>query len=115
MPWERAGQSFRVSWYYDFDDQISTAYYLIGNRSQGTFLIPELRKIDYLLLIKSPLEARAFEGMIANIRKVQQVFAVLQQGFSGLTLADELMEVNEMHELDQIIKPARHLRYKPQN
>ena len=111
MSWEKQGTVSHVSWYYYHDNHMSTSYYLIGNRYEGTFLIPALQKIDFLFLVKSPLGADAIEQTLTKIRRIQQVFAVLKQQLDSLSLASEFLEVNEMHELDQVIKPAKKERY----
>lgn len=115
LSWEKQGKVSHVSWYYYLDDQLSTSYYLIGNRFEGRFFIPAFKKIDFLFLVKSPLGADAIERKINEIRRIQQVFAVLKQQLDSLSLASEFLEVNEMHELDQVIKPAKKKRYNKQN
>ncbi len=38
---------------YAFEDELNfLQYYLIGNKSDGAYLLPELKRVDYLLMMK---------------------------------------------------------------
>ncbi len=100
------------SWYFYYDDNLNTNYYLIGNKSEGNFLISTLKQIDFFLLIKSSLPENAFADKIMNIRSVQQVYAILKQDFSPLPNMDLFLENVEMHELNQVVIPSKKSRYK---
>jgi len=58
---------------YEFEDEDeSIAYYLIQNKSNGKFLVPEKAQIDFFLVIK---EAGAVdvEGFLAKLKEIQSV------------------------------------------
>jgi len=101
------------SWYYYFDEALNTSYYLIASKSKGGFLIPELKQVDYFLLINTTLSESVFKENIKLIRDLQQMYAVLKQDFRRLQNTDGLLESIEMHELAQVVLPSKQNRYKP--
>ncbi len=109
---EKAGKP-AYSWYFFYDENINTRYYLIGNKNAGNILlIPALKQIDYFLLIKSSLSESAFDGKIKQIRNIKQIYAILRQDFNLLQKMDLFLENIEMHELNQVIIPSKKSRYK---
>ena len=63
---------------YYFEDELNwLQYYFINNKSQGESLIPELKQVDYLLLIKGG-EADSFKDEIMQgLNRMNQVQAIL--------------------------------------
>ncbi len=53
-------------------------YYFINNRSLGEHLIPELKQVDYFLLIKGGNAAVEKGTIVEALRKLEHIQAVLQ-------------------------------------
>lgn len=65
---------------FDFKhDENHTAYILLANKDEGTFLLPELRNFDYLLLVSGALDffdELALRQDIGSVVSVQIIYAV---------------------------------------
>ena len=88
------------SWYYYEDVRSHTHYYLIGNKSDGSFLIPAQKTVDYLLLIKDALDDQAALDSANAIRKIPNVSAVFSVDMNKVKDMDVFMETIELHELE---------------
>jgi hypothetical protein len=53
-------------------DQCNT-YYLIGNRSPETLLLPAFRQADFLLLIEGPFKKKQKDELLGNIRRIPNI------------------------------------------
>lgn len=61
-----------------FEDEMNwLQYYFINNRSLGEHLIPELKQVDYFLLIKGGNAATEKDAVVDILRGLEQVQAVL--------------------------------------
>jgi hypothetical protein len=55
------------------DDINKISYHLIENKDEGHFLLPEIKNIDYLLMIRGATEFILPQTLIDNIKKLQEV------------------------------------------
>jgi hypothetical protein len=95
------------SWFYFYDTDLHIYYYLFANKSQGRNLIPELKQFDYLLFIKGSLPEDLYNEKAAKLRATQGIQAVFRQDIMKIKNTDLLLEVLELHELNEVIIPAR--------
>lgn len=62
---------------FRYTDEINHLdYHLLGNKDEGQFLIPELRHVDYLLILKGAIDyfdAKEFIQQTKNLETVQLV------------------------------------------
>ena len=93
------------SWYYYEDQRSHTHYYLIGNKSEGSLLIPAQKTVDYLLLIKDALDDQDALDCANQIRKISNVSAVFSVNMNTIKEMDLFMETIELHELEFVKKP----------
>ena len=100
------------SWYYYSEGETYLSCYLISNHHSSGKLVPALKNVDYLMFIKNPYDDKEVMAMAMNIRRIPHVVAVFEQEISKLKNMDVLIEAIELHELEQIIRPARHERNK---
>tara|TARA_B100000508_G_C11452362_1_gene274817 strand:- start:617 stop:1030 length:414 start_codon:yes stop_codon:yes gene_type:complete len=63
--------------FYEYNDHENLLYYfLINNRSDYGYLIPEEKNCDYLLIVKGNLNRKENEVLISKINQVKQILAV---------------------------------------
>jgi hypothetical protein len=55
------------------DEERYLKYEMLSNRCDNGFLFPEIKNVDYLLLITGELSHTAFEGLIKKTRKIDIV------------------------------------------
>ncbi len=68
-------QSFSLFTYMDRGLMIE--YYLLNNRKNGHILLPEPKNLDYLLLLKSKDFRIDIENIVAKLRSIKQIAAVI--------------------------------------
>ena len=62
-------------YFYEYDEEIEK-YFFIVNRSGGKYLFPELKKVDYLLIVFSEGDTRILESRIREMKNEKE-FTVL--------------------------------------
>lgn len=100
------------SWFYYYDSDSHIYYYLFANKSQGKNLVPELKHFDYLFLIKGRLPDDFYNEKTAKLRVTQGIQAVFQQDMMKIKNTDILLEAMELHELNEVIIPAREQKFR---
>ncbi|MEY3677971.1 MAG: hypothetical protein RI924_112 [Bacteroidota bacterium] len=73
---EKASQEFNR--YAYFPDHSETEFYLITNKGSEGFLIPEMNKVDYFLLIKNFIDEEDLGHWLSSIKKIQEVLAAVE-------------------------------------
>jgi hypothetical protein len=73
-----SGKASKLSFrkYYFENEDASEKFMLICNRNQNNYLIPELKKIDYLFLIISETSAPGFHESINQLKTYPEISAV---------------------------------------
>ncbi len=62
-----------------FDDEENhTQYVLISNKDESSFLIPELKNFDYLLLIKGATDFFEEETLKNNVKTIQPIQIIFE-------------------------------------
>lgn len=62
--------------YYFENEETSEKFILIGNRNQTNYLLPELKKIDYIFLIISDASSSDFFEAILELKAYPEISAV---------------------------------------
>ena len=62
------------SYYFWFDEENLVEFYLIRNKSEGKFLIPERNQIDYFLFVRENT-ILDLDDMLEQIKKINSVMA----------------------------------------
>lgn len=58
----------------DYHDEINKiTYHLIENKDESHFLLPEIKNIDYLLMIKGATEFLLLHAIVDKIKKLKEV------------------------------------------
>ncbi len=79
-------------------------YYLLGNRSENTVLIPEFRQTDYFFLIEGPCRKPQRDHLVKVIRTVPLALMVSDIRPEAIKDHELLLHDLEMH-LSGLIKP----------
>lgn len=100
------GQDKAYSWYCHWNKGELISYYLVGNHHPGGKLIPSEKNLDYFLLIKNGSAERAKE-IAGKLRKIDKVTGVFQLDMIKIKDLNVILEILELHELDQVIRPKK--------
>jgi hypothetical protein len=62
------------AYYFWYDEENQVEFYLIRNKSEGKFLIPERNQIDYFLFVRDNVLLE-LEDLLENIKQINSVMA----------------------------------------
>jgi len=104
---DKSGNINDFSWYYFCNNHLIAKVFMISNKSKSSKLIPSKKEIDYFLLFKDFPDNTFANETVQLIRKIPNVMAVFSLDLNGIKDADLLIEYNELHEIEEILKPAK--------
>ena len=55
-----------------------TDFYFIANKSTEGYLVPEMRKADYFLLIKNYIDETDLENLISSVNRIPEIVAAVK-------------------------------------
>jgi len=55
-----------------------TDFYFIGNKGSDGYLVPEMRKADYFLLIKNYIDENDLDNLISALNKIPEIVAAVK-------------------------------------
>ncbi|MBS1530454.1 MAG: IPExxxVDY family protein [Bacteroidetes bacterium] len=55
-----------------------TDFYFIGNKGSEGYLIPEMRKVDYFIMIRNYITDDELEKLVSDINRMQEVVAAVK-------------------------------------
>ncbi|MEZ5014608.1 MAG: IPExxxVDY family protein [Chitinophagales bacterium] len=71
---DSAGRIQRNFARFDYDEEITKSHFtLLQNRHNTGFLVPELKEMDYLLLIRSDYYRKRVPGILKKIKAIPEV------------------------------------------
>ena len=59
-------------------ESTETDFYFIGNKGSDGYLVPEMRKADYFILIKNYIDDDDLESMISALNKIPEIVAAVK-------------------------------------
>jgi hypothetical protein len=83
--------------FYFRDDNDFNLYYLLGNRCEDSFLIPEFRQMDLLLFIEGPFKKAQKDQFIRTIKTIPQVLLALEILPDSIKNHEQLVHDIEIH------------------
>lgn len=104
---DKSGNVYNFSWYYFCNHHLVAKIFLISNKSESSKLIPSKKEIDYFLLFKDFPDNNFAIETVQLIRKIPNVMAVFSLDLNIIKDADLIIENNELHEIEEILKPAK--------
>jgi len=99
-------KNIAYSWYCHWRKGEPVSYYLVGNHHEKGKLIPAQKSLDYFLLIKNGSDQRA-KAIAGKLRTIDKVTGVFQLDMTKIKDMNIILEVLELHELDQVIRPKK--------
>jgi hypothetical protein len=99
------------SFYYCRDEDCFNSYYLLGNRSQESILLPDLKQTDFLLLVEGPFKKIQKERLLEKIRGIQNVLTAFEVRFETIKNYNVLLSDLELHHMN-ILKDMK-IKYSP--
>ncbi len=64
--------------YHHYWETTETDFYFIANKGSDGLLIPEMREVDYFLLIKNYIDNRELDEMIVQLNKIAEIVAAVK-------------------------------------
>lgn len=69
---------FYFSRYYYLDTQTGNEYYLLANKGAEGFLIPEMKTVDYFMLIYNFIDDEDIQSIISGLNKISEVLVAAE-------------------------------------
>ncbi len=85
------------SLYYYPDEDYFNTYYLLANRSQEFVLAPEIKQIDFLMIVEGEFRKAQKDGLIRCIRNIPNVLTAYEIKFAEIKNFEMLLNDLEMH------------------
>jgi len=77
---------------FTYEDEINFVQYnFIGNKSSGIFLIPELKEVDYLLLMRGDAAGRMKQEVMGILKNTSGIQALFEMNPAGLRSKQNLI------------------------
>jgi len=64
--------------YHNYWETTETDFYFIANKGSDGYLIPEMKKADYFLLIRNYIDENDLESIISALNKIPEVVAAVK-------------------------------------
>lgn len=94
------------SWYCHWRKEEIVSYYLVGNHHLKGKLVPAQKNFDFFILIKNGDDQKA-KGIATKLRTIDKVTGVFKLDMTKIKDMNIILEVLELHELEQVIKPEK--------
>lgn len=98
------------SLYHYLDEDYFNTYYLLANRSQDYVLAPEIKQVDFLLIVEGELRKAKKDRLIKCIRNIPNVLTAYEIKFAEIKNYETLLNDMEMHFIR--IKKGNKIRYE---
>jgi len=99
------------SLYYYKDEDYFNGYYLLANRSQEFVLAPEVKQVDFLLIVEGIFKRTQKDSLIKAIRGIPNVLTAYEITFSEIKNHETLLNDMEMHFMN--IHKESKVKYQP--
>ncbi len=77
--------------YYYFIEETETEFFLLSNKGTEGYLIPEMNKIDYFLLIRNYLDEEDLEAWIHHLKQIPEVLSAAELEVKKLKSKENLL------------------------
>ena len=79
------------------DENCFNAYYLLGNRGQESILLPEIKQIDYLLLIEGPFKKNQKDRLLKKIKSIDNILMSFEIKIETIKNVETVLNDLEIH------------------
>jgi hypothetical protein len=90
-------ESTEFSLYHYHDEDYFNTYYLLANRSQELVLAPEVKQVDFLLIVEGEFGKSQKDRLIKSIRNIPNVLTAYEIKFAEIKNHETLLNDLEMH------------------
>ena len=101
------------SCYYYPDEDYFITYYLVANRNQEFVLAPEIKQVDFLLIVDGEFRKAQRDRLIKSIRNIPNILTAYEIKFAEIRNYETLLNDMEMHFMK--IKKENKLKYERKN
>ena len=74
----QAGMPVYFSLYQFHWEASDTDFYFIANKGSDGYLIPEMRRVDYFIMIRNYIAGDELEKLVADLNKIQEIVAAVK-------------------------------------
>ena len=85
------------SFFYYRDDDQGNAYSLISNRNENSALIPEMKQLDFILVVEGEFRKNRRDQLLKSIRSIQNVLTAYELNPKEIRNFENLLTDIEMH------------------
>jgi hypothetical protein len=64
--------------YFYQNSSVETAFYLLVNRGAGGFLVPEMKNVDFFLLIQNNIDEEDLKTTISTINQITEIIVAVR-------------------------------------
>ena len=96
--------------YYYFDEDYFNTYYLVANRSRELVLAPEIKQVDFLLIIEGEFKKSQEDRLIKSIRNIPNILMAYEIKFAEIKNHETLLNDLEMHLMN--IMKGKKIKYQ---
>jgi hypothetical protein len=99
------------SLYHYRDEDFFNDYYLVANRSQEYVLAPEVKQVDFLLIVEGAFRKAQKDSLIKAIRSIPNVLTAYEVNLAEIRNHETLLNDMEMHFMN--IHKENKIKYQP--
>lgn len=78
LPFNAGNEIFYFSRYFFLMPQTETELYIIANKGTEGFLVPEMKKVDFFLLIQNYIDSEDLKRIIYGLNKIPEVLVAAE-------------------------------------
>jgi hypothetical protein len=78
LPFNTGNENLYFSRYFYLMPQTETELYIIANKGTEGFLVPEMKKVDFFLLIRNYIDDDDLKLIISKLNKVPEVLVAVE-------------------------------------
>ena len=101
------------SLYYYYDEDYFNTYYLVSNRSQELVLAPEIKQVDFLMIVEGDFRKSQKDHLIKHVREIPNILMAYEIKFAEIKNYETLLNDLEMHFMK--IKKGKKVKYEPKS
>ncbi len=101
------------SLYYYYDEDYFNTYYLVSNRSQEFVLAPEIKQVDFLMIVEGDFRKAQKDRLITSIRNIPNVIMAYEIKFAEIKNYETLLNDMEMHFMK--LTKEKKIKYEPKS
>jgi hypothetical protein len=89
-------EATNFSFYYYKDEEPGTSYWLIGNRSEEYIMVPELKQLDFLLMVEGDFKKSRKSAFVKAIASIPNVLTAYEINLTGIKNFENLLTEMEI-------------------